>query len=104
MSPIYLKFPDEATALKVLRAIGWHDGKQPTYHALDIRGTLYTRAVMVGKTVLVPASAKSGYHVNALVESVPKALVPYRVFPASPDVVFAGFHPDEIAARERKPK
>ena len=103
MKPIYLRFPDQQTAEKVMLGLGWmasvSGNGQPRMVInpnLDIVGTLYTREE---KPVPLP-----GYHVNALVEETPKELEPYLVTPTLPYRVFAGWHPDEIAAREAAEK
>ena len=99
MKAIYLRFPDQQTAEQVLLGIGWLVQGEAVLWAnpnMDIIGTLYTREE---KPVPLP-----GYHVNALVEETPPDLEPYLVTPTLPYRVFAGWHPDEIAAREAAEK
>lgn len=87
-----------------------HEGPElaePCNPNMHIIGDLYTRPVMDGMTVVTPATLRPGYHVNALVEEIPPILHAYAavgndcsIAPKNPACVFAGWHPDEIAARE----
>lgn len=53
---------------------------------------------------VVKGTKRDGYFVNWIGEELPEVLVPYATKPVTPFRVFAGWSPEEIAAREAKPK
>lgn len=112
MTPFYLRFDSEQIGLEALKvaklATETKTGIQFNTN-LDVIGDLWDPAVYaegakMGDAPPTPATKLPGWHVNALLEELPDALLPYVVEPISPRRVFAGWSPQEIAAREVKPE
>lgn len=107
MTPFYLRFTDEAEAIAKLKEAGLVQElpKGQFGHAfdngIDLIGESYRNdAVIEDGKVLQPATKRSGYFANWIGEKLPAVLVPFATEPATPFRVFAGFSPEEIAARE----
>lgn len=98
MQPHYLSFPDLDTANKELASAGLAD--------LDKSGQVVGYQLNVDLIGMNPSTHIGQCLVNILwddeVELLPKNLVTYEVFPKTPMQVFAGWSPEEIAARNTK--
>lgn len=95
--PIYLRFPDRATALAVgaapigvsdieqLAADGWYGG---TYWCIDDIGALYAPTGDFDESGVPVLEALPGYHVNGLwcgaEDDLPAELSAFRVYPEMP--------------------
>lgn len=79
MRPIFLCFPDEATARTVLNKCGWTPDVKSNY----AQGPDWA-------IQLLGLKATPGYYVNALAADVPASLSAYVINPATPDCIFAG--------------
>jgi hypothetical protein len=95
---IYLKFPDEKTAISVLnkfRIIDENNVEQWALasheHALDIIGTIFKATgekILTEDSMLVDVTApQDGFHVNFIGE-LPKEAEKYIVYPSTPSRVF----------------
>ena len=87
----YLKFPDEAAATSALVGAGIALTPTPDQD-ISFVGTAWDTAVLDGNgDVIVPATAMTGWHVNLRLRNadLPTALVPFRLFPATPFRRFA---------------
>ena len=98
---IFLKFPDEATAISVLSQFRGpdQDGNEVWItashtHALDVVGTIYKPT-----GVMLPSSEPGmpdfpemapiqGFHVN-FIGALPDSAIPYVVIPTNPARIFA---------------
>jgi len=97
---VYLRFTDEAEAVKVLAAfrIVGEDKKEfwvtdSHTHSLDIVGTVYKptgKVLLVGGMEVEQTAAVSGFHVNAKFAETPPEVLPYIITPLNPVRVFAG--------------
>lgn len=103
MKTIFLNLPDEQTAnnllYRIIPAVMDEAGNEITpaavealYPNVDVIGTMYNSDAVIGAdgTVITPATAQPGYHVNIADDACPAALAPYEVFPATPSRVFGG--------------
>ena len=112
MTPFYLSFPNEADgrkelakALLLLEVDDGAGGTQPAQSAnLNIIGRKRQPPVFGDKldadgnlNVLKPSVLLDEWRANLLADELPESLKPYAVNPVSPDVVFAGFSPEDIA-------
>lgn len=96
MTPFYLRFSDAKEAIAKLAEAALSDGI-----SLDLIGESYRNdAVFDGMKLVKPATKRSGYFVNWIGDELPATLTPFATEPATPFRVFAGFSPEEIAARE----
>ena len=95
--PIYLVFPDDATAASALSGL-------PKSAVVDYMGSGKQETAQSRTSKDAAVKTHPGVLVNVLLDSdeVPKALAPYQTFPRTPIQVFAGWSPEEIAAREAK--
>lgn len=94
---IFLKFPDEATAISVLAQFRITNESGETWatashtHALDPVGTIHKPT---GVTLSTPEgdfpemAPIPGYHVN-FIGTLPDAAIPYVVIPTNPARIFA---------------
>jgi aryl-phospho-beta-D-glucosidase BglC (GH1 family) len=96
----YLRFPDESTfrsAAFIAGLFNEPEGDNPggytqyTHdHAMDIVGTIYNDDAVVDPdgTVVTPATAKTGWHVN-FIGALPTGWSAFLVSPVAPYRVFA---------------
>lgn len=101
MSPFYLRFANKAEAEAAMAFVTGADR-----YGLDVIGeSMRDDATFdASGNMLTPATQRSGYFVNWIGGELPVVLVPYATEPVTPFRVFAGWSPEEIAAREAKPK
>lgn len=101
MKPIYLKFPDEKTALDLLKPYApvRPDGKLAEGEDKDGFSVVLLGALVSSKTEL----PIEGYHVNMLVpDSEIETLAEHQILPDTPSAVFGGFSPEELAAATKE--
>lgn len=83
---IYLRFPDEATAIAACP--NWRDGdgwiapKERTQ--IVVRGTIYEPATQDASGTLTAGSALPGFHIDVIAGTVPAAARAYELAPANP--------------------
>lgn len=100
MNVYYLKFNDDAAARIALIAAGLavSTGKASATYAVNVDFIGAGREL--DKTSgYTEVKSHPGSMVNVIAESLPQALEQYRVYPVSPMRLFAGWSPEEIAAR-----
>ena len=90
MRVAYLKFPSQKDAEAALEE-AFPNGDP----GLDLIGEAW-------RTVDEVAEKRDGWFANWIGEELPKNLEAYAVTPETPFRVFAGWSPEEIAARETK--
>jgi hypothetical protein len=89
----YLKFDSEAAAKAVLYRVEGEEGNEiANYSAIDLIGTIHkpTGTMLQSDDGEFPEMAPlDGYHVNVrLIDEAPE-LEPYRVFPSTPNRMWA---------------
>lgn len=83
---IYLRFPNEATAITVCPnwrdGDGWISPKERTQ--IVVRGTIYQPASLDANGKLITGEALEGFHIDVIAGSIPVAARAYELIPTNP--------------------